>query len=210
MPYWPAPNLPGQTNNYLADVNSHVPWDSFVTKIDERLSAKDSIAIRYQHRGDHIELPFDASTLGEFGSVTNSTTQVIGFSYTRIFTPMLINEFRAGLYRIASRELPMDAGTDYAAKWGISGVSSNVPMLLGSPEIDVVGMAVIGDNYQRPWIQTANDYSYSDTLTLVRGAHQVKFGGSLAAVKTHPGNAERRGDGGRAGETERGGDPAHT
>src|ERR1019366_8950770 len=33
-------------------------------------------------------------------------------------------------------------------------------------------------------------------------------GTGQAAVKTHPGNAERRGDGGRAGETERGRNPA--
>ena len=179
VPYWPMPNLPGQTNNYRAEASGHSPWDSYVTRIDERLSSKDTLAVRYQRRPNHVDVPFDASTLGIFGSTTDNLQEIGGLNYVRVFTPAVVNEFRAGLYRMTSLQLSMDAGTDYTSQWGISGVGSSMPLLQGSPQINVVGMGLVGDNPQRPFTETVNDFSYSDTLTWVKGAHQLKFGGNL-------------------------------
>jgi hypothetical protein len=179
MPNWPVPNRPGQLNNYLANVSSHSPWNSFITRIDQRISSQDSIAFRYQYNRKNSETPFDGGPLGTFGSVNNSTTQMIGLNHVRVFTPSVINEARAGLYRSNGAIVPMDAGTDYAALWGIAGISSSDPFLQGTPQVTVTGYATLGDQYQRPWVQTSNNYTFSDTLTWVKNAHEVKFGGSL-------------------------------
>jgi hypothetical protein len=179
LPYYPLPNRPGnQANNYLANVSSHSPWDSFLVKFDQRASAKDSFGVRYQHRNNRGEVPFDAGPLGLFGTLLNTNQHILGLNYTRVITPTLINEFRGGLYRTATHQPLMDGGTDYTSKLGIAGIATD-PAVAGFPSINVTGLAILGDKIDRPWIQTTNNYSYSDTLTWVKGRHQFKFGGDL-------------------------------
>lgn len=177
MPYWPLPNRPGnQANNYLANASSHSPWDSFLMKFDQRISSKDNVGFRYQLRNNGGDLPFAASTLGTFGYNMRTTQHILGLNYTRLFTPTLINEFRAGLYRTAGTQPSLDQGTDFGAQFGIKGLTTDLH-LVGFPIFQVTGLATLGD---KPlWVETTNDYSYSDTVTWVRGRHQVKFGVDL-------------------------------
>lgn len=176
LPYWPLPNRPGQANNYLATASSHNPWDSFLVKIDERISSKDSVGFRYHRRHNSGQVPFDATPLGLFGTVRSNYEQILGLNYTRVLSPTLINELRAGLYRTVANQPSLNQGTDFASRFGINGVTAD-PAVAGFPSISVTGLAGIGDRGDRPWVQTTNNYSYSDTLTWVRGKHQFKFGG---------------------------------
>jgi hypothetical protein len=179
LPYYPLPNREGNlANNYLASVSSHNPWDSYLMKFDVRASSKDSFGFRYQLRNNRGEVPFDAGPLGVWGTLRRTRQHVIGLNYTRLFTPSLINEFRAGLYRTSSVQPLMDGGTDFSSQFGIAGIAAD-PAVAGFPLVNVTGLAAIGDKADRPWIQTTNNYSVSETLTWVRGRHQVKVGGDI-------------------------------
>ena len=179
LPYYPMPNRPGnQANNYLSSVSSHSPWDSFLMKFDQRISEKDSVGFRYQHRQNGGEMPFDASPLGIWETLKNTAQHIMGLNYTRLFTPTLINELRAGLYRTAGRQTLADGGTDYSSQFGIAGITTD-PAVAGFPSVTVTGLATIGDKTDRPAIATSNNYSYTDTLTWVHGRHQAKFGGMV-------------------------------
>ena len=183
LPYWPLPNRPGQANNYLADASSHSPWDSFLEKVDERISPKDSVGFRYQRRRTAGEVPFDSTPLGLFGTTRSNTEHILGLNYTRLFSPTLINEFRAGLYRTVATQPNLDQGTDFASQFGIKGIATD-PVYAGFPSITVTGLAAIGDKSDRPWILTTNNYSYSDAFTWVSGRHQLKFGADLLRNQT--------------------------
>jgi hypothetical protein len=179
LPYDPLPNRPGnQANNYLANVSSHSPWNSYLMKFDQRASEKDSFGFRYQLRLNGGEVPFDGGPLGLWGTLRNTHQHILGLNYTRLFTPTLINELRAGLYRTVGRQLLADAGTDFASQFGIAGIATD-PAVAGFPSIAVTGLATLGDKTDRPSIATTNNYSYSETLTWVHGRHQAKFGGTL-------------------------------
>ena len=110
LPHWPTPNQAG-ANNYLAEVSSHSPWDSFMTRIDQRVTSKDTVSFRYPRKNNPGQVPFDGSALGTYGSVNNPITQLFGLNWVRVFSATVINEARAGLYRNTGMELPRTGGT---------------------------------------------------------------------------------------------------
>ena len=99
IPYFPLPNRPGQVNNYLASANSTNTFDSFVFKGDHRLSANDSLSVRYLRRRTYSFNPFSGSDLANFGAYGKNPNALLGITYTHLFTPTVINELRGGFAR---------------------------------------------------------------------------------------------------------------
>ncbi len=93
-----------------------------------------------------------------------------------MFTPSFINEFRAGFSRSSGTEPSDDATVNYQAQFGLP-VSNTNPSLFGFPLIQVSGFPNLGDNANRPYRLTVNTYQFGDTVTWVKGRHQVRFGG---------------------------------
>jgi outer membrane receptor protein involved in Fe transport len=177
MPYYPLPNRAG-INNYYAVGNDPDTWDNFLAKIDQRLRGSDSLSGRFLRRMDHSTDPFGGSETGLFASLGRPTQMLAGLSYTRLFSPTLINEARFGLTRSTQHETGGMMGHDYAADWGLAG-STNDPFLVGFPRIQANDMAAIGVEKNQPVLFTVNNYQWADTLTWVKGRHLVKFGGDV-------------------------------
>ncbi len=181
LAYYPRPTGPGQGNNYLATGSVQNPWDGFVFKVDHRASDKDSFSFRYMPRFTDSTDPFAGGSssgfeLGIFGEKRSQNTPFLGMSYTRVFTPTFLNEFRMGFSRFTSLALGTFAGQDIASKVGIPGLTTN-PSEVGFPVVKITGYASMGDPTKDPESLTENDYHYSDTVTWVKSRHVVKFGG---------------------------------
>ena len=179
--YYPRPTGPGQGNNYLAGASVNTPWDGYVFKIDHRASDKDSLSFRYLPRSSNSVNPFAGGSssgfeLGIFGETSDQTMPFIGMSYTRVFTPTLLNEFRMGFSRFTSLAIGKFAGQDISAQVGLVGTTTN-PSEVGFPVVKVTGYASMGDPTKDPESLVENDYQYSDTVTWVKSKHLVKFGG---------------------------------
>ena len=86
-------------------------------------------------------------------------------NHTHIFTPTLINEFRAGVMRL--RGLP------------------STPNHLEVPNINVTGSSGYQNagNYPGGWFQTS--FTYRNTLSWIRGGHNLKFGGELRRMRNN-------------------------
>jgi outer membrane receptor protein involved in Fe transport len=152
-------------------------YNSFVVKLDHRLT-KDTLSFQYVPRWDNNTVPFDGSDLGTFGSASRGSRALYGLSYTRILTAELISEMRFGLTRVTNDQNNSDAGQKVAAQLGISGLPSD-PYLAGFPSIQVRGLVVLGDKADRPVDVSTNVWQWAETITWVKGAHQLKAGGQI-------------------------------
>ena len=124
LSYYPTPNWNG-VNNYVTNANNPGNWDSFLTKIDQRFSDKDSISGRYLVRNNDRVNPFQGSDLGTFGSAISERMSLFGITYNRMFTPTLINEARAGVTRTTKNEHSKDSNVNVAVALGIPGTTTD-------------------------------------------------------------------------------------
>ena len=181
MAYYPLPNLVGANNLRSYGVASDY-WDNFLFKVDQKIGEKDSFAARVMQRWETSKNPFSGSTTGTFPATTDTSQKLIGLSETHLFTPALINEFRAGLTRTTDSELSGFSGTDWAAKLGIPGTTTD-STLEGFPKFSVTGFEGLGDSTSDPIRYTVNNYDYNDGLTWIKGRHTIRFGGDVLRVQ---------------------------
>ncbi|HEV3200317.1 MAG TPA: carboxypeptidase regulatory-like domain-containing protein, partial [Bryobacteraceae bacterium] len=148
LQYYPAPNLIGANNERSYAVSSD-SWDSFLFKVDQKLTSKDNFAMRVLERPETSANPFSGSTTGTFASTTDNKQLFLGASETRVFSSTLVNEFRAGLTRTVNHELSAYAGTNYASKFGIPGTTTD-PLLEAFPKFSITGFETLGDSTTNP------------------------------------------------------------
>jgi hypothetical protein len=178
MAYYPLPNRPGQANNLYVVSNDPDYWDSFVAKLDQRVRSSDSFSFRFLKRFNRNTAPYNGSPVGGFGYAENNRQSLAGISYTRLFSPTLINETRFGVSRTATRQIGEKQGRDYAAEWGLKASTSD-PDMVGFPRFTVTNMAALGLAANMPVVFHVTNYQISNTLTWVKGKHVLKFGGEL-------------------------------
>jgi len=180
---YPLPNLSrAGGNNYTTNANTPDDWDSFLFRVDQTLTAKDTLSVRVLERWETSTNPFSGSGLGTFPSTTDVGQSLYGISETRIFTPHLINEFRAGLTRTTDEEISADAGTNFAAQLGISGTTTN-PNLEAFPKFSINGFETLGDSANNPIRFTVNSFDVNDVVTWNIGKHTLKLGGDMLHVQ---------------------------
>jgi len=178
---YPLPNNTGVgpigvTGNYLASSASVVYNDQGDVKIDFRPSTKDNLSGRYTQAkyrtgASTVALPVFVASDSVF-----PTYSAVG-SWTRTFSPSLINEARFSYLNLTSDGVPTDPagqlGLSGNEKFGIPG-GQPVPGLsrvqLGEGLSDIGGVASYGatDNHT---------LQYGNVLTWQRGRHLVKTGG---------------------------------
>jgi len=176
--FYPAPNYPGLNNFYSAG-STPTDWDSDVIKIDQVLTARDNLSFKFLKRYNRAQTLYGQNTNGSipgFGQIQRNHQTLGGFNYTRMFTPMVINEARFAISRSVEQDFGMTQGTDYEKQFGMTGGPTD-PALIGFPQIAVTGISNLGPVVQMPLRFWVTNYDYSDTVTWVKGAHLFKFGG---------------------------------
>ncbi len=178
--FLPLPNL-GGVNNLSSSVVAPNNFDSFIGKIDQRISDKDTVAFRLINRQNSSGSPYTnpdstgSNNTGLFGSIGSTHVVLAGVNYTHLFAPTLINELRLAFTRTNSQTKGAFAGTNYTAQFGLP-VSSTDPGLVGFPTISETGYQQIGPNNNFPIIFYTNSWVPGDTLTWVKSNHLIKFG----------------------------------
>ncbi len=174
--YYPAPNLSGTANNYIAQGNSTSNWDNFTIKGDHSLSDRDRLTMSVFWRPSVSFNPMTRSPIPLFGATTESLELLSGVRYIRTITPMLFAEFGASFSRKTYNWGWPGAGRDWAAEVGFVGGTKN-PIAMGLPQVEATGYIILGHAYDLPKIWAFNNYQYSGAFTWVRGRHTMKFGG---------------------------------
>ncbi len=171
-------------------------WDF---RLDHNFSSKDSAFARFSYDQATLFVPGGSPSWSEataFGSnqFINNHGRNLALSETHVFSPNTINQFNAGFSRIFNHILSFGTGTCEAAIIGIPGANlgSKCDSLTGYPaslnqatnDCEGCGMTsfsmsayyAVGDRGYAPYQGGTNVYSVSDTLDLIRGKHEIRFG----------------------------------
>jgi hypothetical protein len=98
-------------------------------------------------------------------------------AYTHIFSPTLLNEFRAGFQRATVNQENPAQHLPTPADLGI-GITPDIATGPTNLNFDF-GALTVGNGVEGPAMTADNTFSYTDTLTWVRGRHNFKFGGGF-------------------------------
>ena len=163
----PLPNTVSGTNNLAAPAGATIENNQTSVRIDHQFSNNDSIygrvAIQNNARFNQGVLPFTTKNLVGNGRVLNTT-------WTHVFSPTFVNEFRVGYVRGVYGESVDEVDP---AQFGVSNTS-----LQTLPGLNITGnIPAAYGGFSASVLQTVqNTYQLANNLSLVRGNHSFKFG----------------------------------
>jgi Carboxypeptidase regulatory-like domain len=180
----PDPNVTTSnplSNNWFSTPNKTFNANQYDGRIDEKISDKDSIWGSYSHfnpiASATAAFPGPAEGALSVNFATTNPSYMIVTSWTHVFSPSLINEFRFGVNsNYQTRIDPFANVMNLPAKYGIPGI----PQSAGNGGLPVLHTGVISDwgaHRFAPTIQTARVFAYQENLTRIVGKHELKFGG---------------------------------
>ena len=173
--FYPAPNLTGGANNYLAQANSTSQFDNFALKLDHSFRQSDRLTLSAYWKPSQALNPFQRSPVAIFGATNKSFGLLSGVRYIRTFTPMLFNEASVSFSRTTLNQPNIGSDHDWSTQAGFLGATKD-PTDLGLPYITVSGYIDLGQAYDLPKVWSYNNFQYADSMTWIHGRHTLKFG----------------------------------
>jgi hypothetical protein len=177
LKYYNSATLPQQllTNNYVQFNSAPLNRDGFVLRLDYNESPKSQWMGRYSW-GDENQTTQGLNRTGT--KILTNYEQYAG-SYTRTFTPNLVNEARFGysrFYNSIGTLLAFD--TDVVSALGIPNQKSGAPVTWGIPSVvfNGPGFNALGDSTEGPYANDNNTLQLLDKLSWVHGKHTLRFG----------------------------------
>src|SRR5207253_2391430 len=169
----------GVANNYLTNPIEPSQMDQGDVRVDHKISDKDSVFGRFSMSDQtltppsRIPPPLSGAQFSS-GDWTNNTRSVV-LSETHIFSPRLVNEFRAGYTRLRTERLQFNANDNLSAQVGIPGI----PFTTGNgglPRFSVSGLTNFGSATFQPTAEFENVYHFIENVSVIKGRHTMKFG----------------------------------
>ncbi len=206
MQLYPTPNAPANAigYNYVNEPVRRLNEGTWDIRLDHNFSSKDSVFARFSYDQATNFVPGGSPTWTEqnaFGSnqyIDNHGRNAV-ISETHVFSSNTINQVTVGYNRIFNHILSFGTGTCEAAIIGIPGADLGAkcdpitayPASLNQSNKDCISCGMtsflmsnyfaIGDRGYAPYQGGTNVYSVSDTLDLIRGKHNIRFGATFRA-----------------------------
>ena len=198
MSFWPQPNgdaLPavaGQPGAALSFNNpdQNIREDFGTLRSDFNLDSRDSLSVAYTiDNGDSL-IPLADPV---FGSATRLQSQVANIDETHVFSPHMLNTFRAGFSRAAFN---LDAASLAPVSPGLSFVSGAAAggIVVGGG-VTTTGTGTItssGPNNAAGSWNRRNLFTTMDNFSINRGRHQFSFGAWFQRVQDNEDTASRQ------------------
>jgi hypothetical protein len=175
---YPLPNgrdLGNGTGEYSFVTSQPTNEDYFTARIDHSFSSGQSIFGRYTRDKSSVTVP---GALPILRSPITAENQYLTVQADSVFSATFLNTFRFGM----NKSEPLEVY--------IADIPSHLTFVPGQPfnnnggQLTVNGIAGIG-NYLDPRGQQYTLLEWSDDLTLVLGAHSLKFGGIFKNMKNY-------------------------
>jgi outer membrane receptor protein involved in Fe transport len=147
--------------------------DEITEKIDYNATEKDRLTVTLGARRRNQLSPFTTANFTGFPNSTLNHRYFGSTAYTRTFSPQVVNEFRFAAQRnnalqsVPARQLPKPT------ELGI-GIISDDPT--GPPIVSLASGLTAGFSPQGPTALIDNTYTFSDSLTWIKGKHSFKGG----------------------------------
>ncbi len=171
--HFPAPNGDFGGTNYRFTAATITKANQQNYRIDQTLSPKDTIFGRYTQSTYQVSSP---AITAEGNTYQNQPSRQIAISYTRTFTPTILNQFRYGW----TREKVDILGTPTSeAEWNSAGIGGTFPYnstYTMYPNISLRGFSTVGGPTYTPNLFHQPSWQVSDTLSFVKGSHSISTG----------------------------------
>ncbi len=185
LPWMPDPNTAGSVSsagvslNYLTNPIEPNNTDQGDIRVDHKISDSDSIFARFSMSDQTltppspIPPPLSGAAFSSGDWLNHTRTAVV--SETHIFSPRIVNEFRAGYTRLRTERLQFNSSENLSAQIGLSGI----PFTQGNgglPRFDVTGLSSFGSATYQPTTEYENVLHFIDSISVISGRHTLKFG----------------------------------
>ncbi len=188
---YPLPNLPVTVRNFFYNPKERLIGDSYDTRIDYRLSTKDSLVARVSWNTGHNELPTVLPDPANGQGYVNLNGRSIMLSTTHVFSSSMLNELRFGA---AYTDIQEDLfGERLFDQYGIEG-ALNEPKVKGLPNFNITGLTNLGTSPVSaapipaggsgsvPFEKSGKVYQLLETFSWIRSRHTIKAGVDLKRI----------------------------
>ncbi len=188
---YPTPNQTQYglfSNNFQSSPNQvQYQWLADA-RVDQHFGPNDSMFARYSINNTNTDTPgpfpekngiFPGGYVyGEDGTAQQQE-QNIDVDYTHIFNPNVLLELKTGYTRINNASFPLNYGNALSTQFGLTGANyvDGTSNFL-TPFIPS-GYGSVGDGEYLPLQDLDNNFQWNGSLTVNRGNHNMKMGGSL-------------------------------
>jgi hypothetical protein len=151
--------------------------DELTTKFDFNFSAKDKISATIGLNRQVIINPFPYATVPGFPSRTPANYYFINLGHTRVFSPTLLNEFHFVTHR--SNYLA-DIPGNHLPTGPALGIGITPDLATGPTNLFFDNGLSLGPSENGPTRYVENTFSWTDSLSGIRGRHNWKFGAGFS------------------------------
>jgi len=170
----PPPNTAGSPN-FVRELSNPLNIDTFAGRVDWVQSVKDSVFGHFIYSDQHS---LSAGLLGGVidggGFTLGSNQRHFGLGWTHVFSPSTLNDLRLGYLRNHRDTRQLQPNERLNEQFGIPFPFPG-PGLGGMASIGIAGFVSLG-TAGGTFPQFVNKYEIADNFTVIRGAHNLKFG----------------------------------
>lgn len=181
--YFPAPNLPGYSNNYQVVQSTTTLSSWYSGKVDYAIAQNNKLS------GSYIYFPISPTynldafcSLGFDCTYGNNYNQDAQLTDVWTISPSMVNEARFGGIREVDKYIPPTYGKGYPTTIGLEPTYGNDAPADIFPTIKIDnggGIGGVGINGGVHADLADGSYVESDVFTLIKGRHTVKMGGEF-------------------------------
>jgi hypothetical protein len=149
-------------------------FNEVIGRVDDSFRQNDRLTVRYDYNRFHRDPVFSPANFLTYADGATNPAQNTLIHETHIFKPTLLNDFRFGYSREASRRGPASSVPS------VKTLGSNIPFQPAAnaiQQIRVNGFFSFGDNPTASFIR--NNFTWSDDVSWVKGTHDLRFGGVI-------------------------------
>ena len=188
----PAGNVASSsgTNNWFGLLPNFKDTHQFDTKFDWVVTDRDRVTGRMSFQRPVVfQAPaFGAAggaAAGAFAGTGVQKTYSAGINYTRVFSPTLVSELRAGVAHYNNVAQQTDYGTKASEALGIPGINLET-LSSGLVSINIGSFysnPLVGYSASLPWVRAEANIDVVNSWTKILGNHTIKFGADLRRVR---------------------------
>jgi hypothetical protein len=186
---YPLPNANNAAlgYNYVSQPVRKLDEGKFDIRLDENLSANDTLFARFSYDQAQSYVPGGAPGLAEQGpfasnqSIGNHARNAV-ISETHLFSPNTVNQISFGYNRIFDYIVSQGQDSFLAQGIGIPNANLGTTVSTGLTSVSVSSPYwSLGDRGYTPFVGGTNVWTFSDSLDMVRGSHDFRVGFNFRA-----------------------------
>src|ERR1700733_7504512 len=184
---YPLPNAnnPALDYNYTSEPVRSLNEGKFDIRVDENISTKDTLFARFSYDQAESYVPGGAPGFAEQGAFASNQSiqnhaRNAAISETHLFSPNTVNQMSVGFNRVFDYITSQGTGSCISNALGIPGANLGGNSC-GLTSVDMTTYWSLGDRGYTPFVGGTNVWTFSDSLDMVRGSHDFRFGFNFRA-----------------------------